>query len=579
MCWATGRYPVTSSSRSASRRGSSGASDAYSSSSGTRWPYSGSAARHRGDVAGVLVQPDADRRARAVGAGGAVVPEGLDVVGEGLQDPPAERVRGRRVASARARVHLRVHLDVLGVHAEACSAACSRAPRRRRGWRTPRPRPSAGRRSRRGRSRRARRGRRPRPGWSGSARRSPTSGPPRRRARRRGGVGVPIGHAAGLLSRPVTSQAHLPMSRNGLTSSGESAAARSGYRSKSWSEPVISIGRRTARAVDTSRSRRSPAWWAALMSTASPLEARNVTAVEVDDQHLRRVGQQLGRGRAPAIRPSACRSHPRRRATRGARRAARRSRRVHRDQGGSRLGGVEQRRSPPTSRLEYGCAGAVVAAPGRGGCFLNQRDPIRTPAAGARPGGDRGEMVTERRPGSSEPDGRAVAAGCTDGACGVTDGPAGCTDGACEVHGRRLRGALMGPARPYTVARSRARARRGVPQRTAVSCRLRGRALRWSAMFGVDSDRSGAHSGTDDGHRLPAVLHTAPAAVLIIDPRRPPGRLRQPRGDRADRRTGAAARRHRRVERRRGPHRPRRTADERDRLAAVARRGGGAGGG
>jgi PAS domain-containing protein len=38
-------------------------------------------------------------------------------------------------------------------------------------------------------------------------------------------------------------------------------------------------------------------------------------------------------------------------------------------------------------------------------------------------------------------------------------------------------------------------------------------------MFGVDSDRSGAHSGTDDGHRLPAVLHTAPAAVLIIDPR------------------------------------------------------------
>ena len=38
-------------------------------------------------------------------------------------------------------------------------------------------------------------------------------------------------------------------------------------------------------------------------------------------------------------------------------------------------------------------------------------------------------------------------------------------------------------------------------------------------MFGVDSDRSGAHSGTDDGHRLPAVLHTAPAAVLMIDPR------------------------------------------------------------
>jgi PAS domain-containing protein len=37
-------------------------------------------------------------------------------------------------------------------------------------------------------------------------------------------------------------------------------------------------------------------------------------------------------------------------------------------------------------------------------------------------------------------------------------------------------------------------------------------------MFGVDSDRSGAHSGADDGHRLPAVLHTAPAAVLMIDP-------------------------------------------------------------
>jgi len=39
-------------------------------------------------------------------------------------------------------------------------------------------------------------------------------------------------------------------------------------------------------------------------------------------------------------------------------------------------------------------------------------------------------------------------------------------------------------------------------------------------MFGVDSDRSGVRDGTDDGHRLPAVLHTAPAAVLIIDPRR-----------------------------------------------------------
>ena len=38
-------------------------------------------------------------------------------------------------------------------------------------------------------------------------------------------------------------------------------------------------------------------------------------------------------------------------------------------------------------------------------------------------------------------------------------------------------------------------------------------------MFGVDRDRSGAHSGTDDGHRRPAVLHTAPAAVLMIDPR------------------------------------------------------------
>ncbi len=48
-------------------------------------------------------------------------------------------------------------------------------------------------------------------------------------------------------------------------------------------------------------------------------------------------------------------------------------------------------------------------------------------------------------------------------------------------------------------------------------------------------------------------------------PRPAAGRLRQPRGDRADRRAGAAARRRRRVERRRGPHRPRRPADERDR--------------
>jgi PAS domain-containing protein len=39
-------------------------------------------------------------------------------------------------------------------------------------------------------------------------------------------------------------------------------------------------------------------------------------------------------------------------------------------------------------------------------------------------------------------------------------------------------------------------------------------------VFGVDSDRSGVRGGTDDGHRLPAVLHTAPAALLVIDPRR-----------------------------------------------------------
>ena len=97
-------------------------------------------------------------------------------------------------------------------------------------------------------------------------------------------------------------------------------------------------------------------------------------------------------------------------------------------------------------------------------------------------------------------------------------------------------------------------------------------------MFGVDSDRSGAHSGTDDGHRLPAVLHTAPAAVLIIDPRHRQVVYANPA---AIELTGERVRLPVDIDAwsDAGPHRPRRTADERDRLAAVARRGGGAGGG
>ena len=63
---------------------------------------------------------------------------------------------------------------------------------------------------------------------------------------------------------------------------------------------------------------------------------------------------------------------------------------------------------------------------------------------------------------------------------------------------------------------------------------------------------------------MPQVLHDAPAAVLVIDLDAPAGRLRQRRGDRLDRRSACAAGRRRRVERRRGPDRPRRPADERD---------------
>jgi hypothetical protein len=41
------------------------------------------------------------------------------------------------------------------------------------------------------------------------------------------------------------------------------------------------------------------------------------------------------------------------------------------------------------------------------------------------------------------------------------------------------------------------------------------------SMFGAEGDGSGAGVGADsDAHRIPAVLHTAPAAVLMIDPPR-----------------------------------------------------------
>jgi len=57
---------------------------------------------------------------------------------------------------------------------------------------------------------------------------------------------------------------------------------------------------------------------------------------------------------------------------------------------------------------------------------------------GARPGADRGEMVTERRPGSGEPTaGRWLR--------GARMAPARCTDGACPaVHGGAIRSARPG---------------------------------------------------------------------------------------------------------------------------------------
>lgn len=75
----------------------------------------------------------------------------------------------------------------------------------------------------------------------------------------------------------------------------------------------------------------------------------------------------------------------------------------------------------------------------------------------------------------------------------------------------------MAPARPCAILSARPGAgSRREPPRTAVCGVAHYAGPRRSAQTATGP---GAHSGTDDGHRLPAVLHAAPAAVLIIDPR------------------------------------------------------------
>ena len=154
---------------------------------------------------------------------------------------------------------------------------------------------------------------------------------------------------------------------------GRQCARRSGQISNNWSDPVISSGRRTARAADTSRSRRSPAWCAARISTARPLEARKVTA-----------------DRSTTARRTT------RRAAAPVRAAGARGQRVDlpsiASSARSGVGSLEVTPSSPGPGVGRGMAGssndahlrqvrwgtgagAVVAAPERGGCFLNRARP------------------------------------------------------------------------------------------------------------------------------------------------------------------------------------------------------------
>jgi hypothetical protein len=124
---------------------------------------------------------------------------------------------------------------------------------------------------------------------------------------------------------------------------------------------------------------------------------------------------------------------------------------------GSRFGGLEQRRSPPTgSAHEWAPA---RSSPLRGGRLFSQPARPYPDARGAR------------APGRLQ-------------------------------HGHKA-----------TTERPVRRPRRELPCVT-------GR-ITLGSMFGSEGDGSGAGVGADsDAHRLPAVLHTAPAAVLMIDPPR-----------------------------------------------------------
>ena len=308
------------------------------------------------------------------------------------------------------------------------------------------------------------------------------------------------------------------------------------------------------------------------MSTASPLEARNVTAVRSTTSTSDRVVQQLGEGalqRSCGQRVDLTLDDEQRVARVGLLEGHAEFTWTGEGRG---IGGVEQRRSPPTVARNR-CAGAVVAAPGRAAVFSTSA------TLSGRPRRARARAAIEAR---WCPNGDPEAASPTAGRW-----PRGARTAPAAVHGRRLRTVhVTAPARctdgagtaVHGGAIPSARPGCGVPQRTAVSCRVRGRALRWPRCSGQT-----ARVGRCTRHRrrTPAPRRAAHGARRRPHdrPAAPPGRLRQPRRDRADGRTRAAARRHRRLERRRRPHRPRRTADERDRLAAVARRGGRAGGG
>ena len=474
MCWATGRYPA--------RAGRAALPDGVVRDRARRTARAGERGGRIPDrpcslarVAGELVQPDADGRAVAGAIGG--------VVHRGRRRPASAAPASRTSRWTRRRRRGR--------------PAPRRAPRCVR--RAPEPAAQLGRRRGDVDERGARLvDRHPQVGdrveVEVGARREIGGDRPDGRDQRRGGrrpdlttaahpgvtaaIGSPIGTPSDSSRWATTSHGHLPTPLGGSISGGECGGpigveieqlVRTGdlYRS------TYGAG------VETSRSRRSPAWCAARISTASPLEARNVTALRSttstsDDSASSVVS---ARSSAPAVIVSISPS-----TTTNACRASGCSKVTPSSPGprcGPRLGGLEQRRSPPTGQLKRSGAGAVVAAPERAAVFSTSA------TLSGRPRCARARSATTR--------------------------PQGDHRAAC-------------PASPSRAAASE------VAHYAWLD--VRGR-TRWVGRGRRRGQRRAPAAG-----RPP----TAPAAVLMIDVAAPAGRLRQPRRDRADRRTRCACR-------------------------------------